>query len=159
MTTWSTARQTFGQGVPVGGSQFDDSAVLRQLKADVQSAAPGGRWQGGAAAAYAAANAAHAQLFGKLADLDARLAAELDKSARVVALGRAELDNVRDWVVGAASTVPSNQVGQTMPIVSEGLGQLSAILSKSNKALNAIGAQIQQIGVEYAGLGAQELAP
>ncbi len=159
LATWSQARQTFGQGVPADGSQFGGSADLRQLKADVESAAPGGHWQGGAATAYAAANAEHAQVFGKLADLDARLAAEIDKSARVVGSGRAELDKIRDWVVGAASSVPSNQAGQIMLIVSKGLGQLSVILSKSNGELNAIGAQIQQIGTEYAGLNTQKIAP
>lgn len=161
MATWSQARQTFGQGVPASGSPFDGSAVLLQLKDNVESAAPGRDWQGGAAAAYAAANTGHAQVLGKLADLDARLAAEIDKSARVVASGRAELDNVREWVVSAASWVPSNQAGRgmLMQIVSKGLSQLSAILSKSNAELNGIGARIERIGTEYAGLSMQRFAP
>lgn len=160
LTTWSQARQTFGRDVPAGGSHLDGSAALRQLQADVEAAAPGRHWQGGAATAYGAANAAHAQVFGQLADLDAKLAAEIDKSARVVTSGRAELDNVRDWVVDAASSVPSNQAaGQVMLIVSKGLGQLRAVLSQSNGELNRIGAQIEQIGAEYARLGKQKFPP
>ena len=158
LATWSQALQTFGQGVPAAGSQFDSSAVLRQLNAEAESAAPGERWVGAAATAYAAANAEHAEVFGKLADLDARLAAEIDKSARIVTSGRAELDSVRDRVVSAASSVPGDQNGQVMlmPIVSNGLGELSAILAKVNGELNAIGDQIQQLGTEYAGLALQK---
>ncbi|MGB0438016.1 MAG: EspA/EspE family type VII secretion system effector [Mycobacterium sp.] len=160
LTTWSQARQTFGQGVPAGGSHLDGSANLRKLQADVESAAPGRHWRGGAATAYAAANTAHAQVFGKLADLDVRLAAEIDKSARVITRGRAELDDVRDRVVNAASSVPSNQAeGQIMLIVSKGLGQLRAVLSKTHGELNTIGAQIEQIGAEYARLGMQKFPP
>ena len=160
LTTWSQARQTFGQGVPTGGSHLDGSATLQKLQADVESAGPGRHWQGGAATAYAAANAAHAQVFGKLAELDARLAAEIDKSARVITCGRAELDDVRDWVVHAASALPSNQAeGQIMAIVSKGLGQLRAVLSKSHGELNTIGAQIEQIGAEYVRLGMQKFPP
>lgn len=104
MTTWSRALQTFGQGVPAAGSQFSGSAVLRELKAQVESAAPGDQWLGGAATA----NDEHALMVGKLADLDTRLAAEVDKSASVVTSGGVELDNVREWVLSAASSVPDN---------------------------------------------------
>ncbi len=45
-----------------------------------------------------------------------------------------------------------------MSIVSKGLGQLSAIVSKTNGELNAIGAQIQQFGEEYAALSQQKFA-
>ncbi|MGB0970132.1 MAG: EspA/EspE family type VII secretion system effector [Mycobacterium sp.] len=160
LTTWSRALQTFGQGVPAAGSDFSGSAALRELKAQVESAAPGDQWLGGAATAYAAANDEHALVFGKLADLDARLAAEVDKSAGVVTSGRGELDKVREWVLSAASSVPDNQAGQMMliSIVSKGLGQLSAIVSRTNGELNAIGAQIQQVGEEYAALSQQKFA-
>lgn len=147
--------------MPAEGSQFDSSAVLRQLQADVESAVPGTHWRGGAATAYGSANAEHARVLGQLADLDARLAAEIDKSARVVSTARAELDTVRDWVVSATSSVPNSPTGQGMllSVVSKGLGQLSAILAKSNSELNAIGALIQQIGTEYGGLSKQKFAP
>lgn len=158
LATWSQAVQTFGQGVPVGGAQFDRSPFLRQLRADVESAAPGERWLGAAAAAYQAANATHAEAIGKLAALDARLAGEIDKSAGVVNSGRADLDNLRDWVVGAASSVPEDQTGKIMLIVSNGLGQLSAILTKANEEFNAIGAQIEHIGTEYAALSRETFA-
>jgi EspA-like secreted protein len=160
LATWSHARKTFGQSAPAGGAQFDQSARLRQMQSDVEGAAPAAHWQGGAATAYAARNDEHAEIFGKLAHLDTRLAAEIDKSAEVVAYGRADLDNVRDWVVSAASSVPNNQAGQTMlmSIVSKGMGDLSEVVLKSNGELNAIGANIQQIGEEYAGLSNQKLA-
>lgn len=159
LATWSQARQTFGRGLPADGSQFDSSAVLRRLQAEVQSAAPGDLWRGDAATAYAAANTEQAQMFGKLGDLDARLAAEIDKSARVVTVGRAQLDSLREWVITAASSVPANQAGQLMLTVSSGLGRLRAILSESNAELNAIGAQIRQIGAEYLLLNQQDIAP
>jgi len=160
LTTWSRALQTFGQGVPAAGSEFSGSAVLRELKVQVESAAPGDQWLGGAATAYAAANDEHALVVGKLADLDTRLAAEVDKSAGVVTSGRVELDKVRELVLSAASSVPDNQAGQMMliSIVSKGLGQLSAIVSKTNGELNAIGAQIQQVGEEYAALSQQKFS-
>ncbi|MCB0949546.1 MAG: DUF4226 domain-containing protein [Mycobacterium sp.] len=159
LATWSRALRTFGQGDPATGAQFDGGAVLRRLKTEVESADPGKHWTGGAARAYGTVNAEHAQVFGKLADLDARLAAEIAKSAQIVTAGRAELGEVRDWVVSAASSVPDGQDGQVMLIVSKGLGQLRAILSRANAELNAIGAQIQQIGAEYAGLSKQKFAP
>ena len=160
LATWSRAFQTFGQGVPAAGSGFSRSAALHQLKAQVESAAPGDQWLGGAAKAYAAANDEHALVVGKLADLDARLAAEVDKSAALVTSGRAELNAVREWVLTAASSVPGNHAGQMTlaSIVSRGLGQLAAIVSKTNGELNAIGAQIQQIGQDYAALSRQKFA-
>lgn len=158
LATWSRARRTYGQATPAAGTAFDQSASLRGLRGDVVRAEPGTHWQGGAAAAYSAANADHAQVLGKLAELDARLAAEIDRSAQVVTAGRAELDNVRDWVLSAASSVPPGQTGDLMkmPIVSKGVARLSEVMLKSNAELNAIGASIQQIGAEYGALGVQK---
>lgn len=155
MTTWSHALRTLGHGDPADGSQFDDSAMLGRLKDEVRSAAAGDHWRGGAAGEYAAANTGYGELLGRLAELDARLAVEIDNSARVVTSGRAELEGVRDWVVNATSSLPGNRDGETMvmPIVSQGLGQLTAILSTANAELDAIGARIRQIGAEYAELG------
>ncbi|MGD9618342.1 MAG: EspA/EspE family type VII secretion system effector [Mycolicibacterium sp.] len=154
LATWSRALRTFGDGVPVPGSQICASSVLRELKAQVQSAAPVDYWRGAAAADYARSSDVHGEELGKLADLDARLACEIDESAQVVARGRAELDDVRARVVGAASSVPDGMTGQimVMPIVSQGLDQLDAVLSKANAELNAIGIRIRQIGAEYARL-------
>ena len=56
MSTWSNARNTFGQGTPPTGEQYDKSAPLRGLQADVKSAAPGAHWSGSAAAAYDTVN-------------------------------------------------------------------------------------------------------
>jgi len=158
MATWSRARQTYGQATPTAGAPFDQSASLRALQGDVGRAEPGAHWQGGAAAAYSAVNAEHAQVLGKLAVLDARLAAEIDRSARVVTAGRAELDTVHDWVVSAAAAVPPTQAGELMkmPIVSKGVARLSEVMLKSNAELNAIGADIEQIGAEYRALSVQK---
>jgi len=158
MSTWSQARQTFGQGAPAGGTAFDASVSLRQMQADVETAAPGEQWAGDAAAAYEARNAEHAQMFGKLAELDTQLAAEIDKSAYVVASGRTELDNVRDWVAGAASSLPNTPAGEAMlmPIVSKGLADLSDVILKSHGELTAIAAKIQQLGAEYSALTVQK---
>ena len=161
LATWTQARQTYGQDSPVGGSPFDGSAKLRSLQADVNSAAPGTHWSGGAADTYAARNAEHAQVLGKLADLDAQLAAEIDESAKIVASGRAELDRLRAWVVSAASSVPENPAGEAMAmaIVAKGMRQLTEVMVRSDGELNAVGARIQQIGAQYSALGFQKFAP
>lgn len=154
MATWSQARRTYGESTPTGGGSFDHSASLHRLQADVAAAAPGRVWGGSAANAYAARNHEHSQRLEDLAALDVRLAAEIDRSALVVATGRADLDNVRAWVVSAASSVPDNRAGELMlmPIVSRGIGQVHDIVSRSSGELTDIGSSIEKIGAEYAGL-------
>jgi len=49
MTTWSQARQTYGEGSPQPGAQYDKSAALTDLQSKVQTATPGGKWSGTAA--------------------------------------------------------------------------------------------------------------
>jgi hypothetical protein len=89
LSTWSNARQTFGEGTPQSGAQYDRSGELRQAQSTVTSAAPGSRWMGGAANAYEAANTDYGRVLGQLAGLDQRLAAEVDNSAKVVDAGAA----------------------------------------------------------------------
>jgi EspA/EspE family len=158
LSTWSTARETFGQGVPHTGERFDQSGTLRQLQTTVESAAPRSRWTGTAAAAYDAANQDHGKVFARLAALDQRLAAQVDASAQVVTSGRQDLDAVRKWVLDAANSVPAgkNREQLLMPIVAKGLGQLSQIVTKSNGDLAAIGGQIRTLGGEYQALGDQK---
>jgi len=43
-----------------------------------------------------------------------------------------------------------------MPIVSKGVARLSEVMLKSNAELNAIGADIEQIGAEYRALSVQK---
>lgn len=158
--TWSQARRTYGQDSPAGGPQFDGSAALRGLQSDVESAVPGSHWRGDGATAYAAANVEHAQVFGALAALDARLAAEIDRSAEIVTHGRTDLDAVRDRTVSAATSVPSTGAGHAlqMLIVSRGLSRLGEIMENSHSELTAVGASIQQIGTEYAGISDRRFA-
>ena len=134
LTTWSNARQTFGEGRPQTGDQYDKSATFNQLQSTVQTAAPGSKWSGGAANAYDAANTEHGQVLGKLAGLDQRLAAHVNQSAEVVAAGRQNLDAVRKWVVDAAATVPEGKAGDQMrlAIVQKGLTQLQQVVQQSN---------------------------
>ena len=119
LSTWSKARETFGQGVPQTGEQFDQSGQLRQMQTTVQSAAPGSRWIGAAASAYDTANANHGKVFGELATLDQRLSAKVTESAHVVSTGRQNLDTVRQWVLDAAATVSDGKTRKQMlmPIV------------------------------------------
>ena len=158
MDTWSQARKAFGAGTPSQGAQFDQSAALRGLQSQVQGAAPGELWRGTAADAYAAVNADHAAALGAVADLDVRLAVEVDRSASVVAAGRDDLETVRDWVVAAASSVPASRSGDVvvMSIVSSGLAQVSQIVARANSELNGIGASIQKLGAVYSALGNQK---
>lgn len=161
LSTWSKARETFGQGMPRDGAQYDQSGPLRGLQADVLSAAPGPHWSGAAAAAYNTANNDHHEVIGKLAGLDQRLAAQVDQSAQIVTTGRQNLDTVRQWVLDAAANVPpgKNREQTLMPIVHKGLGQLSDILTKSNGDLSAVGGKIRAIGSDYQALGNQKFGP
>ncbi|MGU3653941.1 EspA/EspE family type VII secretion system effector [Mycolicibacterium sp. A43C] len=158
LDTWSHARKTFGAGAPSPGAQFDQSAALRGLQSQVQGAAPGELWRGTAADAYAAVNADHAAVLGAVADLDVRLAVEVDRSASVVTAGRDDLEAVRAWVVAAASSVPASRGGDVvmMSVVSSGLAQVSQIVARANSELSGIGASIQKLGAEYSALGNQK---
>ena len=71
LSTWSNARETFGEGTPQPGAQYDNSGTLRGLQSTVETAAPGSKWTGGAANAYGAANAEHGRVLGQMAGLDA----------------------------------------------------------------------------------------
>lgn len=106
ISTWSNARETFGQGVPATGEQFDDSGPLTTMQSNVESAAPGSRWTGAGAAAYQTANADHGKVFAQLAALDKQLSSHVTASSEVVAAGRQNLDTIRKWVVDGAAAVP-----------------------------------------------------
>ncbi|HKP39687.1 EspA/EspE family type VII secretion system effector [Mycobacterium sp.] len=155
LTTWSNARQTFGEGSPQTGDQYDKSATFNQLQSTVQTAAPGSKWSGGAANAYGAANTEHGQVLGKLAGLDQRLAAHVNQSAEVVAAGRQNLDAVRKWVVDAAASVPEGKAGDQMrlAIVQKGLTQLQQVVQQSNGDLNKIAGQMGGLRGEFEALG------
>jgi hypothetical protein len=159
--TWTSARSTFGEGAPQTGAQYDNSAVLRRLEADLEGAAPGSRWSGTAADAYDNVNTEHRRVIGQVAGLDQRLSAHVDRSAAVVDAGRRELDAVRQWVLDAANSVPPGPAGETMklPIVQKGIAQVIDVIKRSNGALNAVGEQIRALGVEYRLLGDQRFAP
>jgi uncharacterized protein YukE len=161
MSTWSSVRATFGQGTPRDGSAFDASKQLRRLQTSVESAAPGDRWRGSAADAYAEANRKQGNTLGQMADLDRRLGAEVDRSAAVVAAGRRNLDEVKQWVTDAASSVPpgANREQALMPIARKGIGEVADILKQSNSDLNAIGGRIRAIGHEYQELGGPKKSP
>src|SRR5260370_4252093 len=148
LSTWSNARQTYGEGAPQTGAQYDGSSTLDQLQSTVQTAAPGAKWTGSAANAYGAANAEHGRVLGQLAGLDQRLSAHVDQSAAVVAAGRRDLDAVRKWVVGAAANVPQNAAGERMQmaIVQKGLSQVQEIIQRSNGEPNSLGGNSHRPG-------------
>lgn len=155
MSTWSNARSTLGEGTPQDGAQFDRSTQLRQAQSGVESAAPASRWIGTAADSYAEANSRQGRVLGQMAVLDQRLGAEVDRSAAVVAAGRQNLDQVRQWVLDAASTVPpgADREQALMPIARKGIGDVADVVRQTNSDLNAIGARIQTIGNEYKQFG------
>lgn len=145
--TWSKARETFGEGAPQTGERFDQSSHLRAMQTTVESAAPGSKWTGSAASAYDAKNTKHGQRFGEMAVLDQRLNAKITESAQIVQTGRQNLDTVRQWVYDAAATVPQGKTREQMlvPIVKNGLGQVTEIVTKSNADLARIGGEIGDI--------------
>jgi hypothetical protein len=158
LSTWSNARQTFGEGSPQTGAQYDNSGALRGLESNLEAATPGSRWTGLASAAYDTANTEHRRVIRQLAGLDQRLAAQVDRSAQVVDAGRRNLDSVRKWVVDAAASAPPGQAGESikMAIAQKGLTQLQEIIQKSNGDLNAIGGTIRSLDGEYHALGNQK---
>ena len=105
LSTWSNARSTFGDGAPETGARYDKSASLRAMQSNVESAAPGSRWTGGAAGAYGTANTDHGEVLGRLAGLDQRLSAQVDQSSQVVDVGRRNLDSVRQCYPNKAIVV------------------------------------------------------
>ncbi|RAV15078.1 hypothetical protein DQP55_06830 [Mycolicibacterium sp. GF69] len=157
LTTWSKARQTYGEGIPQTGAQYDNSSTLRTLAADLEDAAPGSRWTGSAATKYDEANTEHRRVIGALADLDRRLAAEVDNSAQSVDSGRRNLENLRMWVVDAANSVPPGKAGDNMRMViaQKGLTQLQGIVRQNNAEANAIGGRIRALEEEFRALGNQ----
>ena len=158
LSTWSNARATFGEGVPQPGTGYDQSSSLTTLKSDLDQAAPGTHWSGGAATVYGNANTEHQRVIGELGGLDRRLAAKVDQSAQIVAAGRQDLDAVRKWVLDAAASVPKNRAGDQMlvPIVSRGLGRLNDIVTRRNGELSTVGGDIRTIGSEYQALGTDQ---
>ena len=84
LSTWSNARQTYGEGAPQTGAQYDGSSTLNQLQSTVQTAAPGAKWTGSAANAYGAANTEHGRVLGQLA----RTGSAPERSRRPVSRGR-----------------------------------------------------------------------
>jgi hypothetical protein len=155
MSTWSNARSTLGEGIPQDGAQFNKSSQLRQAQSGVESAAPGSRWTGSAADAYADANSNQGRVLGQMAGLDQRLGAEVDRSAAVVAAGRQNLDQVKQWVLDAAASVPqgADREQTLMPIARKGIGDVADVVKQTNSDLDAIGARIRALGNEYKVLG------
>jgi hypothetical protein len=161
MSTWSKARETFGEGVPQTGEHFDQSGPLRQMQTTVESAAPGSRWSGTAASAYGTANTDHGNVIGQVAGLDQRLGAQVTQTANIVQTGRQNLDAVRQWVQDAAASVPAgkNREQLLLPIVQKGLGQVQDVITTSNGQLNAVAGDVKKLGGEYQALGTQKFGP
>ncbi|MGX9671437.1 EspA/EspE family type VII secretion system effector [Mycobacterium sp. HM-7] len=157
LSTWDDARAAFGSGTPVGGADFDMSGQFQELRRTVLSVAPGGEWTGTAAEKYDGRNREHAGMIGKLAELDRRLGAEVDRSAAVVTAGRRDLDVVRQWVVDAAASAPTTAAGERalLPVVAKGTADITEILSRSNADLDTIAVRIREIGAGYDELSGQ----
>ena len=151
LSTWDDARATFGSATPVGGAEFDKSDQFHELRSTVLAAALGGRWEGTAAAVYDDRNRAHAATIGRLAELDRRLGAQVDRSAAVVAAGRRDLDSVKQWVVDAAASAPPTDAGDRvlLPVVAKGTAEIADILNRSHADMDAIAACIREIGSDY----------
>lgn len=149
--TWRNARQTFGQGPPQPGADFDSSPQLTSLGSGLSAAAPGSTWSGAAATNYGNANTDHQQVFDKLAVLDESIAQHVDQSAQVVAAGRQNLDQLRQWVTDAANSVPPGRHRDVMlmQIANRGLAQLSEVVLKANADSNTIGENLRRLRPEF----------
>lgn len=153
---WSKARSTFGDGPPVDGSGFDKSGQLRRLESTVRSAQPSAQWTGSAADSYSSANERQNRVLGRLAELDRRLRAEVDRSAQVVIAGRQNLDAIRQWVHDTAASVPpgANRERVLLSVVSRGATELSEVIQRSDSDMRSIAGRINGIKDEYQFLGA-----
>lgn len=154
LSTWDSARATLGAGAPVDGAEFDSSGRLEESRQTVSAAMPGASWTGSAAQTYSDHNQHLAATLARLAELDRRLGAEVDRSAAVVAAGRRELDSVKQWVLSVAASVPPNAAGERalLPAVSKGAAEVADIVSRSNNDMFGIAARIRAIGTEYRAL-------
>ncbi|AKS30747.1 EspA/EspE family type VII secretion system effector [Mycolicibacterium goodii] len=162
-STLSKARQTFGEGPPNDGAEFDQSSQLLQMKASVEAAAPDDRWQGSGADAYAAANKEHAAVYEKLADLDRRMAAEVKNAAGVVSSGRQDLDSPANWVNSAVQSLPptseQDRERKLLPIAREGISQVNGIVQSATAQMVEIKGRITGLKGEYESLSNQKFAP
>ncbi|QRY51169.1 EspA/EspE family type VII secretion system effector [Mycolicibacterium septicum] len=153
-STWNKARETFGVGTPVDGSQHDGSSQLLKMKGTIESAAPGDRWQGTASQAYAAANKEHAGVYQKLADLDKKMSAEITNAANIVTNGRNQLDTTKSWVDSAVNSLPGSLSSQArenslIPIAREGITQVNNTVSTANGDMLRAGFRLTGLKNEF----------
>lgn len=163
-STWYKARETFGVGTPPDGSQYDGSSQLLRMKGMIDSAAKHDGWQGTGADAYAAANKEHATVYGKLAELDKQMAAEVTNAANIVTTGREQLDATKSWVESAVSSLPgglSAQARETslIPIAKEGITRVNNTVGTANGGMLKIGFRLTELKNEFDELQNQKLGP
>ncbi|WP_285030108.1 EspA/EspE family type VII secretion system effector [Mycolicibacterium sp. lyk4-40-TYG-92] len=153
-SVWQRAHATFGTGTPQTGEHFDKSTQLRGMQATVQAAAPGDNWSGTASTAYGKANNSQGRALGGLADLDQQLRATVDRSAEIVTKGRQGLDETRKWVQDMAAQVPAgrNRDMQLLPIASQGLKQVSDLLTSTVTQQNAVAGDIKALTTQYSAI-------
>lgn len=151
-------------GTPSDGSHFDGSSSrLMQMKSTIESATPDDRWQGSASQAYAAANKEHASVYGKLAELDKKMATEITNAANVVTNGRTKLDATKSWVDSAVNSLPSSLSSQArekslIPIAREGVTQVNNTVQNANKDMLAIGQNVNASKGQYDELTSQKFS-
>lgn len=159
--TWGEARSMFGDGAPDSGAIFDGSDVLRGAQSQVESApeqAPQRWWSGAASTAYSAAGTRHARALADMAELEQRIAAEVDSSAELVGAGRRELDAVRRWVLDVADAAPRSGAGDKLlfAAVESGIRDVADVVDRSNGQLAQIGQRIRLLAAEYRSLAVRE---
>ena len=157
-SAWSQARETFGQGAPQDGTRFDGSSQLLRFQERVRATAPDDRWQGPASSSYATKNQDHAAVYGSLAGLDKRMAAEVTNAAKVVTTGRQNLDQLKVWVDSTAQSIPkelnaTDRDTKLTSIASQRLGKLQNIISDSHKNMSTIAGRMNALTGEYQALG------
>ncbi|MCV7284852.1 hypothetical protein H7J87_05885 [Mycolicibacterium wolinskyi] len=153
-STWNKARETFGQGTPDDGSQFDGSSRLMEMKASVDAAAPDDRWQGSGSQAYAAANKEHASVYEKLAELDKKMAGEVKKAADVVNVGRTNLDTSKGWVESMVNCLPAglsdtDRENKLIPIAKAGITKVDDIVKAATDDMTTIKGNVDKLKGEY----------
>lgn len=160
-STWNKARETFGVGTPVDGSQHDGSSQLLRMKSMIDSAQPDDRWQGSGSEAYAKANKEHASVYQKLANLDQKLAAEITNAATIVTNGRTQLDTTKSWVDSAVDSLPKSLSSQAreqslIPIANQGITQVNNIVGTAHGDMLRTGFRITDIKNQYDELGTNQ---
>lgn len=153
-------RKLFGDAEPQSGEPyFRSSAALHELESTLAENWSSSDWDGPAATAYAKAAAKQRLRVGKMSDLDARMGAQIDRSAYVAVSGRNKVEEIRKWVIDNAGTDTETGAGtfQAALAVSRGCEDLGELTKWAQTEHDMIASGMNSLKAEYESLESLEL--